>query len=112
MSPELPAGIPDHLRGLAIPPDGEEREDAAWSPANALALLDSLAGSSLVVVRGQVCRREPWGLTLTTEGWECRPHPGEDPLLFAQRSRDEAAEFIETWAEDHGGAVHFALRFA
>jgi hypothetical protein len=112
MSPELPAAIPDHLRGRAILPDGNPLEEAVWSPADALALLDALSGGSLGIEGGQVCRREPWGgWVITSESWDCLPNPGEDPLGFAQRSRDEAAAFIETWSEDHGESVHFALRF-
>ena len=111
MRSALPAEIPDHLRGLAVPLDDEE-SDFVWAPADAMVVIESLRSTRLAVTAGEVYRREAWGFVQTYDSWHCEPALGEGAFAYAQRSREVAIRAIELHVEDKPGDVCFLLEFS
>jgi hypothetical protein len=111
MRSALPAEIPDHLRGLAVPLDDEESA-FVWAPADALAVIESLRSTRIALPSGEIYRREPWGFVQTYDDWTCEPAMAEGPLAYAQRTREVATQAIELHGEDSPGDVCFLLEFS
>ena len=112
MHPELPDEIPEHLRSLALTPRDGELDEPAWTPDDALVVVETLVGVEIAVAGGRVYRREAWGTEPTNDEWSCTRLPGEGVAEYVQRSRGAAIAYIQTYGEDHGGDVCFVLRFA
>lgn len=98
----LPPELPRRIRQLAIQPAGLPEGDWAWVRDSALAALQALTGTAIAVFQvesyvmpfGQpealpTGRRRTWGYDR-----------GELALQFAERSRQQAAEFINAGAAD------------
>lgn len=112
MRSELPDEIPEHLRSLALAPRDGECDEPAWTPEDALTVVESLVGAEVAVAGGKVYRREAWGREPTSDAWSCERRPGEGMPDYVQRCRGAAIDYIQTYAEDHGGRVCFVLTFA
>ena len=112
MSVELPEEIPESLRRRGLSVEDDDDASLAWSAGDALEVIRSLANTKLVVLGGEVYLSQPWGLAPVYEGWSCEPTPGELAVDFADRSREVARSWIETYAEDHTSDAFFLLEFS
>ena len=111
MRPELPDEIPEHLRSLVIAPSEGELDEPAWTPQDALTVVEALVGAEVAVSGGRVFRREAWGTEPTNDEWSCERLPGEGVVEYVHRCRGAAIDYIQTYGEDHGGSVCFVLNF-
>src|SRR5262245_38290931 len=92
----IPNEIPGRLRAAALEPPEAGELEAAWTPDDALSVLDALEGTLVAVVRGQAYERAGLGDTLVPidGSWELPPLQGETESSRARRSRAEAAVFV------------------
>ena len=107
----LPGRIPKPLRDsalfLAEFGDGE----AAWSRTDALAVIESLRGSTVVISEVVLFEPVPWlGLVESECALSIDRLPNEAEADYAKRSRDGAAELIRGCATVSDDAV-FKLTF-
>jgi len=115
----IPAEIPEPLRSAALDPPEAGELEAAWTPDDALAVLDALEGTFVAVVRGQAYQRAPLGAKMRESGdalipidgsWELPPMQGETESSRARRSRAEAAVFVR--AQRYLGVDFVSLEFS
>lgn len=90
----IPTEIPDRLRSAAIFPDFARESEAAWTHAEALEVIESLAWSKIAVVGAQECVELGGTLMPTKQTWAFHETVGETETTRARRSRASAAHFI------------------
>lgn len=106
----LPEQIPHNLRKLALFLPGMEEGEGAWPQGEALAVVDSLRGTTLAVSEVVVFESAPGGYVPLDRELSISRLPDEPDTDYARRSRSAAAEFIRTCAVDPGQAL-FAMTF-
>jgi len=108
----LPREIPERLRSLGIPLENQDVDDLAWNKADALDVIDSLKGTKVAILGGDVYRSEPWGFVPAYDNWTCIRMEGELASEYARRTRQVAATFVQEYDDDQASNVFFALRFS
>lgn len=106
----LPTALPNHVKRRAVQPPGLPEGDWAWPQADALAALETLAGSIVAVFQVEVYV-VPFGhqdVLHTGRRASYTHNVGELALQFAERSRQLAAEFIKTGASDELFVLYFS----
>lgn len=90
----LPERIPKSLResALFLPEFGDG--EGAWSRGDALAVIESLRGSTVVVSEVALFERVSWGYAPTESTVSIDRLHNEAEADYAKRSRAKAAEFI------------------
>ena len=107
----LPPEIPENLARSAVDVEVDRFHDPGWTRDDALAVVEGLAGTPVVVLGGDVFVRQSWGFAATTESWSCDRLPGEAATDYAVRSRSCAREFVLEYEGEHTGDVVFVLYF-
>jgi hypothetical protein len=90
----LPEQIPASLRALALFLPELEEGEGAWSRHDALAVLDSLKGTTIAASNVVVFEGVPGGYVALENDWSGARLPNEPDPDYAQRSRSGAVEFI------------------
>ena len=90
----LPERIPKRLResALFLPEFGDG--EGAWSRHDALAVIESLKGSTVAVSDVVLFERVPWGFAPSESVLSIGRLPKEADADYAKRSRQGAAAFI------------------
>ena len=106
----LPERIPKRLRDTALflPEFGDG--EAAWSKDDAIAVIDSLKGSTVAVSDVVLYERVPWGYAPSERVLSVDRLPSEPDADFAKRSRAAAASFLRA-APTPGDEALFGLTF-
>jgi hypothetical protein len=107
---KLPAQIPMKLLALALFLPELEDGEAAWPRDDALAVLDSLKGTTVAVSDVIVFEQVPGGYAPREIAWSGTRLPNEPDPDYAQRSRAGAVEFIRRCEGISEGTL-FALTF-
>ena len=108
----LPPEIPEPLRSQGISLEDLDIDEVAWGKGDALEVIESLRGTKIAILGGDVYRSESWGLAPTYDSWLCDRMEGEQAFEYAQRTRHEARAYIETYGAGQDGNVLFSLRFS
>jgi len=107
---KLPERIPKPLRetALILPEFGEG--EGAWAKSDAMAVIDSLKGSTVAVSDIVVFERVPWGYAPSESAMSIDRLPTEGDSDYAQRSRASASNFIRNRTPISSDAL-FGLTF-
>ncbi len=108
----LPPEIPGELVGRSIEIPGLGGDEGAWSREDALAVIESLEGTTVVVEAVTVCELAPLVLLPPVPGWALARVRGESSADYARRSRTGAARFIEAYVEPASEVMIFVLQFS
>lgn len=81
--------------------------DPAWRREDALAVLDCLDGTPVIVLGSDVYRIDGEHPVPAYDNWSCEPLPGESAADYAGRSRERAREYIHAYPRK--GDPWFAL---
>jgi len=106
----LPATLPKDVRRRAVQPPGLPDGDFAWTLDDALAVLETLAGTVIAVlqVEAYVVLFGHQDVVPTGRRAIYAWNPGELAAHFAQRSRQAAEEFIRAGSRDEIFAIVFS----
>lgn len=107
---DLPTELPTDVRGQALRPQGIPDGEWAWSRDDARAALASLAGSLVAVIEVEVYVI-PTGqhqVIHTGRGATYFYRAGELALQFAERTRQEADQFVDAGSRDELFVLHFS----
>jgi len=92
----LPPEIPDELATLAVGlPDLVDGE-GAWTRGDALAVVESLRGTTVAVSDVILYEPAPWGYAATETEWHVDRAPNEPDTEYSLRTRSGASEFIRS----------------
>ena len=107
---KLPEQIPRRLRQMALvlPEFGDG--EAAWSKDDAIAVIESLKGTTVAVSDVVLFKRVPWGYAPSESSLSIDRLPTEADADYAARSRSGAADFIRD-GQKVGDDTMFALTF-
>ena len=106
----LPRQIPRRLRSNSVSFADMTEGQGAWSRVDAVAVLESLAGTTLAVSNVDVFEPAPWGYVPSNAAWSGSRLPGEADPDYASRTRAAALAFIR--AQDRADPVAlFVLEF-
>ena len=105
----LPTQIPEVLRSQAVFLPGAREGAAAWPREEALAVVESLKGTTVPVVEIVLFAPVMRGFMLTGLPWSTERRRNEADADFARRSRAGAAAFINGCERDD--ATLFSLTF-
>ncbi len=106
----LPVQIPSRLRKLALFLPETEEEEGAWLRDDALAVIESLRGTTLAVSDIVVFGRAPGGYVPLDQECSIPRLLNEPDTDYAQRSRFIAADFIRQ-TKVESDQVLFAMSF-
>ena len=106
----LPERIPRTLResALFLPEFGDG--EGAWTKVDAMAVIESLKGSTVVVSEVVLFERVSWGYAPSESALSTDRLPNEAEADYARRSRERATDFIRSCAVVNDDAL-FALTF-
>jgi hypothetical protein len=107
----VPSEIPGKLRRAGVPLPGLEEDQGAWPKAEALAVIDAIKGTLVVVSDVAVYLPGPWGHAHSGLSWSGKRSRGEADTDYARRMREEAHEFVNGY-DDTAGQALFVMRFA
>ena len=106
----LPQGIPKRLRSSSLAlPDLDDGE-AAWSQADALAVIKSLEGTLVAVASIRIFEHVTWGFEPIDRAWAGDRLQGEFNSDYAWRTRVAAADFVLTFDSNRDELI-FVLGF-
>ncbi len=106
----LPVQIPSRLRKLALFLPETEEGEGVWLRDDALAVIESLKGTTLAVSDIVVFGCAPWGYVPLDQKCSIPRLPNEPDTDYAQRSRLIAADFIRRVKVESDQAL-FAMSF-
>ena len=98
---DIPEEIPIPLRKNAISLDELEISEPAWPYFDALEVIKALEGTKMAITGGVLFLKESFGFVPTKENWCCDRIVKELAIEYAQRSRQVARHFVESFANDH-----------
>jgi len=107
---KLPEWIPKSLRESALFLSELGDGEAAWSRSDALAVIESLKGTLVPISDVVLFEKVPWGYAPTESALSIERFPNEADADFAKRSRESAAEFIQSCTVESEDAL-FGLTF-
>jgi hypothetical protein len=106
----LPVEIPNGLQARGKPLSGVDRGLIAWDRAAALAVLESLDGTLVAVLYGEVLREIGDG-HLPVDDWYCHALGKETATEFAARTRRVAAQYCRKHKDDALGPIRIVFHF-
>ena len=83
-------------------------DEVAWLKADALAVLACLAGST-AALGGDVLRRSNGRTEHTYDNWYCERAEGETWLVYAERSRRAAEDYVRWYSDPEDGSILYVL---
>jgi hypothetical protein len=107
----LPERIPKRLREKAVFLAEFGDGEGAWSKCDAMAVIESLNGTTVAVSDVILFARVPWGYAPSESALSIDRLPNEADADYAGRSRSGAADFIRG-CEIVGDEALFGLTFA
>jgi hypothetical protein len=90
----LPERIPERLRKKALSLPGFGDGEGAWSASDAVAVLESLKGTTVYVAGVVLFQRVQWGYAESKLALALERLPSEGDMDYALRSRSSAVNFI------------------
>ena len=106
----IPREIPLALRSLAIIPAEAAEHEAAWTPRDALAVLEVLEYSRVAVTSAQAYKLLGQAIIPIEGAWDFPPTTGETESSRARKSRAGAAVFVRKL--DSQGVDYVSLEFS
>lgn len=91
---KLPDRVPTRLREAALPLSDLDDGEAVWTRDDAIAVIDSLKGTTIAVSDVVFIERVAWGYEATETTLTIGRIPNESDPDYARRSRARAREFI------------------
>ncbi|MFL5562975.1 MAG: hypothetical protein ACJ79K_16000 [Gemmatimonadaceae bacterium] len=96
--------LPPNVASAALPLNASGVHELAWSRADALRVLDYLAGRPIAVLGGDVLSSvEP--LEYAHANWHAERQPDEGPHQYVARSQNVAREYIHRYPGTHAWFV-------
>src|SRR5437867_7366021 len=106
----IPDEIPERLGSAALIPPTAGEDEAAWTPRDALAVLDALESSRIAVEYSQAYKVLGSEWIPTQDSWAFPPTSGETESSRASKSRAGARAFIRSL--DPSSADYVSLEFS
>jgi hypothetical protein len=108
----LPREIPPELLDRALEVPDLARDEGAWTREDALAVVESLGGTTVAIEAVSVCEIAPVVHRPPVPGWAVGRLRGEASADYARRSRAGASRFIASYAPAGFEEVAFILEFS
>jgi hypothetical protein len=101
--------IPQQLRRHARSLDQLGIDDVAWTKEDARRVLDSIRGSNIAVLGGDVFKEHSDGLEPAYDNWHCDRVQGESLTDYATRSLEHAWSYVERYPPEPTHNEYFRL---
>ena len=106
--PNLPADIADEA--ILLDRGWGTFEDA-WTRASVRTIVEFLRNTDVVILGGDVMRRDERGIRHTYDSWHYNPNAHDAAVVSVSESHAAARDYVDSYPDPEDGTILFVLVF-